>query len=268
VTATIITPATAPRASARHEQPARTAWRLAGVELRLLLREPMVAIGLLGFPLVTMLVIAGVFGQVPDPDFGGVAPDDYYIAGYLGVVLATLGVVTLPVFVATNTELGVTRRFRASGVTAGVLVTSRVLVGIALGLGVGAVVLGTGAAAYGMTAPEHLAATVGWFVAGLLCFIAVGLAIGSLAPSGRSAAALGNLILVPMFLLGGGGPPRQVMSEPMRAVSDALPLTHVVGGLRLAWLGQTDDPHQLWYPIVLAGVAVMIAVIAARRRVA
>ena len=52
-----------------------------------LLREPMVAVGLLGFPLVTMLVIAGVFGQVPDPEFGGVAPDDHYIAGYIGVVL-------------------------------------------------------------------------------------------------------------------------------------------------------------------------------------
>ena len=62
-----------------------------GLELRLLLREPMVIIGLLGFPLVTMLVIAGVFGQVPDPEFGGVAPDDHYIAGYIGVVLGALG---------------------------------------------------------------------------------------------------------------------------------------------------------------------------------
>ena len=46
-----------------------------------------------------------------------------------------------------------------------------------------------------------------------------------------------------MFLLGGGGPPRQVMTGVMSTLSDVLPLSHIVGGLRLAWLGQTDDPH-------------------------
>ena len=50
---------------------------------------------------------------------------------------------------------------------------------------------------------------VGWYLAGLACFIAIGVRIGSLVPSGRSAAALGNLVFVPMFLLGGGGPPRR-----------------------------------------------------------
>ena len=62
-------------------------------------------------------------------------------------------------------------------------------------------------------------------------------------PSGRAAAALGNLLFVPMFLLGGGGPPREVMTGPMQTLSDVLPLTHVVGGIRQAWLGPTDDPH-------------------------
>ena len=33
-------------------------------------------------------------------------------------------------------------------------------------------------------------------------------------PSGRAATALGNLIFIPMFLLGGGGPPRDVMTGP------------------------------------------------------
>jgi len=108
----------------------------------------------------------------------------------------------------------------------------------------------------------------GWFVTGLLCFIAIGLALGSLAPTSRSANALGNLLYVPMFLLGGGGPPRDVMSGGMQTVSDILPLTHIVGGLRESWLGQTDDPHALWWPLLIAAVAVAFAVRAARRRVA
>jgi len=256
-----------PPSAARAELPIRTALRLTATELRLLLREPMVTIGLLGFPLVTMLVIAGVFGQVPDPEFGGVAPDDHYIAGYIGVVLGALGIVTLPVFVATARELGVTRRFRASGVSAGVLVTTRVLLGIVLGTAAVTVVLVVGSTVYGMQSPDDLAGVVGWFVAGLLCFIAIGLALGSLMPTSRSANAMGNLLFVPMFLLGGGGPPRDVMSGAMLTISDALPLTHVVGGLRESWLGQTDDPHALWWPLLIAAVAVLHAIRTARRRV-
>ena len=107
---------------------------------------------------------------------------------------------------------------------------------------------------------------LGWYVAGLACFIAIGVALGSLLPSGRSANALGNLVFVPMFLLGGGGPPRAVMTRAMRTVSDVLPLSHLVGGLRQSWLGTTDDPHTLWWPLLVAAAAVGVAVVAARRR--
>jgi ABC-2 type transport system permease protein len=257
---------TAVALDAHRHAPVHTMLRLAGVELRLLLREPMVAIGLLGFPLVTMLVIAGVFGQVPDPDFGGVAPDDHYIAGYIGVVIGALGVITLPVLIATNRELGVTRRFRASGVSAGALVGSRILVGLVLGTAAVAVVLVVGSTAYGMQSPADVGGVIGWYLVGLLCFIAMGLAIGALAPTGRSANAIGNLLFVPMFLLGGGGPPRQVMSGAMRTVSDALPLSHVVGGLRQSWLGTTDDPHVLWWPLLVSVACVGAALVTARRR--
>jgi ABC-2 type transport system permease protein len=243
-----------------------TALRLTVTNLRLMLREPMVAVGLIGFPLATVLVLAGVFGQVPDPEFGGVAPDDHYLAGYIGVVLAALGLITLPVHIATGRELGVTRRFRASGVSAGAMVGSEILLGIVLGTVSVGVVLAAGTAVYGLRAPVDPLGVAGWYLAGLACFIAMGCAIGSVVPSARSAAALGNLVYVPMFLLGGGGPPRQVMTGTMSSLSDVLPLSHVVGGLRLAWLGRTDDPHTLWWPFFVSGVCVAIAVMSARRR--
>jgi len=74
-------------------------------------------------------------------------------------------------------------------------------------------------------------------------------------------------VFVPMFLLGGGGPPRDVMTEPMQRLSDVLPLSHIVGGLRLSWLGATDDPHTLLWPVLVAVVAVLVAVRASRNRI-
>lgn len=244
----------------------RSTLRLTGAELRLLVREPMVAVGLVGFPLALVLVLAGVFGQAPDPDFGGMAPSDHYIAGYVGVVLASLGLITIPVHLATHRELGVLRRFRSSGLSAGALVATEITLGIVLGTVASAVVLLAGAAVYGLEMPVDPLGVLGWYLAGLTCFIAVGVALGSLLPSGRSANALGNLVFVPMLLLGGGGPPRAVMTSGMQALSDVLPLSHVIGGLRQAWLGTTEDPHTLWWPLAVAGVAVALAVLASRRR--
>ena len=63
-----------------------------------------------------MLVLAGVFGSTPDPEFGGVVPSEHYVVGYVGVVLAALGLVTLPATLAERRERGVLRRYRASGV--------------------------------------------------------------------------------------------------------------------------------------------------------
>lgn len=241
--------------------------RLARLELRLLVREPMVAVGLIGFPLVTVLVLSGVFGEGPNPDFGGVAPADHYLAGYIGVVLAAMGIITIPVHLATHRELGVLRRFRASGVSSNVLVASEIVLGAVLGTIAVVVVLIAGAAVYGLRAPVSPMGVLGWYLVGLACFIAIGGALGSVLSTGRAANALGNLLFVPMFLLGGGGPPRAVMTGFMGHVSDALPLTHVVGGLRQAWLGHTDDPHVLWWPVLVAVSSLTAALARNRRRV-
>jgi ABC-2 type transport system permease protein len=242
--------------------------RLAAMDLRLLVREPGVLVGLVAFPAVTVLILAGVFGSVPDPEFAGVRPSEHYVVGYVGVVIAQLGLVTLPAHIATHRELGVLRRYRASGVSGTALVASQAAVGAVLGVAAAAVALAVGGAVYGIPIPENPALTAGWLLAGLACFVATGLGLGLLMPSARAANAIGNLVFIPMFLLGGGGPPRDVMTGPMQTISDTLPLSHVIGGLRHAWLGATADPQALWWPVAVAAVAVTLAVRSTRRRVA
>lgn len=248
------------------KQALRTVGRLTLMELRLMVREPMVLVGLLGLPVVAMVVIAGVFGQTPDPDFGSVAPDDYYVAGYLGVVLASLGLVTLPVHIATNRELGVIRRFRASGLGASELVASHLAVGVVLGTVSSAIVLTIGHLVYDIGTPIDPWGVAAWYTAGLLCFIAIGGALGLVVSSGRAANAIGNVVFIPTFLLAGGGPPRDVMTGAMQAVSDVIPLSHVTGGLRQEWLGATDAHVVYWWPLAVCAVAVAAASWVARRR--
>ena len=259
-------PASAAAATSTRAGGLRTVARLTAMDLRLLAREPGVIVGLVAFPAVTVLILAGVFGSVPDPEFSGVRPSEHYVIGYLGVVMAQLGLVTLPAHIATHRELGVLRRYRASGVSGAALAASHAAVGTVLGLAGAAIVLAVGGAVYGVPSPDDPALAAGWLLAGLACFVAIGLGLGLLMPSSRAANAIGSLVFIPMFLLGGGGPPRAVMTAPMQAIADVMPLSHVVGGLRHAWLGADSDPHALWWPVAVAVVA--LAVRSTRRRVA
>jgi ABC-2 type transport system permease protein len=84
--------------------------------------------------------------------------------------------------------------------------------------------------------------------------------------TGRAASALGNLLFLPTFLLGGGGPPRDVMNDAMKAVADVIPLSHITGGLRREWLGTTDGNVAAWWPLVVAVAAIGAAVWLTRRR--
>jgi hypothetical protein len=91
--------------------------KLIWIEVKLFTREPIAVVFAFAFPLVVLLVLAGAFGAEPDSNFGGVAGIDYYVPGYLGVVIASIGLIGLPVHLASLRERGVLRRLRASSVS-------------------------------------------------------------------------------------------------------------------------------------------------------
>jgi ABC-2 type transport system permease protein len=74
--------------------------RLLRAEFRLIRRDPLVLTFVFVFPVVTMLIIGGAFGTEPDPAFGGTNPSQWYVASYFTVVIASSGLVMLPVHLA------------------------------------------------------------------------------------------------------------------------------------------------------------------------
>ena len=63
--------------------------RMAWVELKLFLREPLTVVFALVLPLIILVVMAGVFGNAPDPEYyGGHGPMDFYTPAYVGLVVA------------------------------------------------------------------------------------------------------------------------------------------------------------------------------------
>jgi ABC-2 type transport system permease protein len=89
--------------------------------------------------------------------------------------------------------------------------------------------------------PESPAQVLVAFAVGAVCFTAIGVALGAVLPTARAAQGAGIILFFAMLMLSGSGPPRDVLSDPMRWISDVLPLTHVVLTLQTPWLGYGWD---------------------------
>ena len=218
--------------------------KLAWVETKLFVREPLTVVITYAFPLIMLFVLVEVFGaevvvddETGEPVFRGVPPVDYYISGYVALVAAGVGLVSLPSHVAAYRELGIFRRFRASGFSALTVLASQAAVSLAMSFVGGAlVVLATGLA-YGVRTPERPGGVIAVFLLVALVFSAVGLALGAVLPTARAAQGAGILLFFVMLLLSGAGPPPEVMSPAMQRIADLLPLTHAIRLLQDPWLG-------------------------------
>lgn len=236
---------------------------LTRTEARLLSRDWAAMVFAFVFPPLTLMVLAGSFGTDMDEGFGNVLPADFYVTGYIGVPLAALALIGLPVLLASYRERDVLRRFAAFGIGTPTVVAAQALVTGVLVVLAAATVLAVAAPTYGVPAMEDPLAVTAAFTLGTVTMIVLGVALGLSLQTARGAQAIGLLAFFPMFLLSGGGPPPDVMSDVMRRIADVLPLTHVIAGIRDPWLGSgTVGGHLLaltaWLVAGLAAVAYQV----------
>jgi ABC-2 type transport system permease protein len=231
--------------------------KLTWIEVKLFTREPVAVVFAFAFPLVVLLVLAGAFGE-PDTALGGRTGIDYYLPGYLAVVIASVGLIGLPVHLAGLRERGVLRRLRASSVSVTSVFGAQTAVHLAMAALGGAVLLLAAGLVYDVRAPSSAAGVALGFGVGAVSFVALGFLLGSLAPTARAAQAVGLVLFFPMWLLSGAGPPRGVMTEAMRRLSDILPLTRVVTAIQEPWLGTGSNVAELAALSVLFAAAVAL----------
>jgi ABC-2 type transport system permease protein len=213
----------------------RALLRLAAIEMKLFAREPVVLTFVFAFPVLTVLILGGVFDD-DDPNFEGALPSDYYVAAYIGVVIAAIGLVMLPVHLASYRERGVLRRFDVSRYPRWALPAAWIIVALVITVVAVATLLVTGHLVYGLPQPDDLLAVAVGTLLGAFTFISIGIVLGMALPSARSAQGLGMLLFFPFFLLGGAGPPPDAMGDPMSTIANAVPLTHVVRSIQEPWL--------------------------------
>src|SRR5262249_53005444 len=103
-----------------------------------------------------------------------------------------------------------------------------------------------------------------YLVFSIVMILGIGLALGGWAKNARQAAPLSNLVTFPMMFLSGTFFPRFLMPEWLQGVSNFLPLTPVIDGVRLI---ATEGKHltDLLPQLGLMGVWLIIIYIIAFR---
>jgi ABC-2 type transport system permease protein len=236
--------------------------RLVRTELTLMTRDPLTLTFVFVFPVVTMLIIGGSFGTDPDVAFDGANPSHWYVASYLTVVIAAVGLIMVPVHLASYRERGVLRRFAAAGFPRWSFALAQLTVGLAAIVAGSAILLAVAAPVYGIPTLHQSSRVIASFALGAVAFVAIGVLLGSVLPSARAAQAVGLILFFPSFLLGAGGPPPNVMGSALRTIARYMPLTRVTDAVRVPWLGLGSATGSM---IIVAALAVVATVLAVRR---
>ena len=230
------------------------------METKLFLREPIGAFFTLIFPLIMLFLFGSIYGNEPSEYFNGYGSVDISIPAYTAMIIATTGLVGLPITISSYRENGILRRLRTTPINIFVILFAQVVVLFIMTLIGMAFLIIAGKFIYQMRFDGIVLNVVIGFILSSLSFFSVGFLLAGLMPSARTTQIVGMVILYPMLFLSGAGFPRELLPETIIKFSKFLPLTYVVNLLRGFWIGESWNQHGTNL-IVLAGILIFGTII-------
>ena len=213
--------------------------RLASVQFKRFLREPIALFFTLVFPVLLLLVFGFIYGNEPGSPFSppGFGYIDTEVPALAAIVIGTVALVSIPTTTAADRRQKLLRRYQATPLRPVVYFAADVSVHFGSAL-VGMVLLIIVAKlVFALRFGGSWLAVFGGFILSTLAFVAVGYVIASLVRSDRLAQAVGMAVYFPLMFLSGAAMPLEAMPENVREVARWLPLTHVVRLLQDLWFG-------------------------------
>jgi ABC-2 type transport system permease protein len=241
----------------------RGLWKLILVQIKLYLREPAATFFTIVFAPMLLLLFGTIYGNKPDPFFGGRGMVDVSVPSYIALIIVSVGFMGIPIATAANREAGVLRRYRTTPLHPAAYIVSNIASYYVMTM-VGVIALvAIGKGVYGMKFEGNVLSVLAGFTLGSLAFFALGYLVASIAPTARIAQAIGMVAAFPMMFLSGSAIPLEVLPQSVRSVSRFIPLTHVVTLMRGLWAGESWGKH-LTEAAVLGGVLVVGMLLSAR----
>lgn len=163
----------------------------------------------------------------------GLTTLDYIFPGLLGFTILSLGVFGPTTVFPRMKEKGILRRYHTTPIRVWQYFAANVISNSVVGLLAVGVMFGVALAVFDVTMRGDYISLALLTILGTVVLFGVGLAAGGWAKNENQAAPLGNLVAFPMMFLSGVFFPRFLMPEWLQSISDFLPLTPLVDGLRM-----------------------------------
>jgi ABC-2 type transport system permease protein len=230
----------------------KTFLKLTTMELKLQLREPVALFFTLTFPVMVMVLFGFIFGNEAEAVLGGYGQVDLSVPGYIGMVVGTIGMLSIPTTLANYRDLGILRRLRATPLGSSPVLWSQVAAQVVMTAAGIILLFIAGLTIFDLRIPNGNLAIVPAVLLSAFSFFAVGFVLAGIMPSARTAQAVGMAIFYPMLFLSGAAMPRYIMPDFVQQIAGWLPLTHVVILVEDLWLQGT------WNLTSVAVVAVVL----------
>ena len=215
----------------------KTLAKMTAIEMKLFLREPIVAFFTLVFPLMMLFIFGSIYGNEPAEMFGGFGMVDISTPGYGAMIIATTGLMSLPIALASYRELGILKRLKTTPVSPlNILLAHVVVMFVMVALGMLLLIVAA-KVFYGLRFAGSVPVVTLAFVLGCLSFLALGFLLAGSMPNARAAQIVGMVLLYPMIFLSGATIPREVLPQSLQNVVKYLPLSPVVTLLEGTWKG-------------------------------
>jgi ABC-2 type transport system permease protein len=241
----------------------RSFWKLTWTEVKLYFRFPVMAFFTLVVPLMLLFLFGGIFGNAPNPDYGGYGTVDVTLSGYIALIICLSAILTLPITLTNYRERGVLRRYRATPLRPTAVLGAQLVMVFGMTLaGMGLLILG-GKLVFDLRFNGNPLSMLAAFMLSCLSFFALGMILAGAIPSVRMAALVGNVLIYPMIYLSGATIPMEIMPDTMRNIARFIPLTYVVTLLQGLWKGDPWSQH-LTEVAVLSVMLVVCSIVAIR----
>jgi ABC-2 type transport system permease protein len=192
-------------------------------------------------------------------DIGGVPLVTIYepiVIAFVGVVFGVQGI---PVQVAGYRERRILRRLATTPAGPVRVVAAQLIVSLVVVLAATAGVLAVGRLGFSVPLPHQAVGFAGVAVLTATAMLALGLLIGAVAPTARSAGAAGTVLFFPLMYFAGLWTPQ--LSPAARHIGQFTPLGAGAQALRDTMAGSWPHPQAL---LVLAGWTLVCALLAVR----
>ncbi|MCK7499670.1 MAG: ABC transporter permease [Comamonadaceae bacterium] len=228
------------------------------------MREPQAFFFTLFLPLVLLFVYGGIHGNAPKAMYGGFGTVDVSVPSYTAMIIATSGLISIPVIIATYRESGVLEAVQGDPPRADDPAGGRCCCDLRDDdLGHAAPDRERQDSSFGLRFTGNILSLALAFSLSCLSFFSLGFVLSGLLRTARTAQIVGMTLFFPMVMLSGAAIPLETMPESIRVYSNVLPLTYVVKLLKGLWFGGTWAEHGTEV-LVLAGLFVLGLVVTAK----